>query len=220
MNFLVIDTTRKEAVLELYYNGVNFSQTIMSQKRHNENLLQSIEEILKKAKTSIKQIDAFGCVTGPGSFTGIRVGMATIIAFSLANQKPIVSANVFEILAGYVKEGTILLYSTSSSYYYAHIKESKIESYGIVSSDKIDEFLKKCNKVYCLQSEQQLMNFSYNNIETINNYNYLLYEFFKNQTYLKNFTRLQNFEPFYVQESQAERELKLKSEKNDNGNKS
>ena len=57
-----------------------------------------IDKLLDEAKISLNQIDAFSCVTGPGSFTGIRVGITTIRAFAYVTEKPCIPISYFDVL--------------------------------------------------------------------------------------------------------------------------
>ena len=81
MNKLLINTATDELFIVLKKDNENFSQVINSKMHHNETMLPVIDELLKKCKVDINQIDEFGVVVGPGSFTGIRVGISTIKAF-------------------------------------------------------------------------------------------------------------------------------------------
>lgn len=81
MNKLIINTANEELNIVLLKQNEVFSHTINSKMHHNETMLPAIEEILKTNCLEIGDINEFGCVVGPGSFTGIRVGIATIKAF-------------------------------------------------------------------------------------------------------------------------------------------
>lgn len=66
---------------------------------HSETILPMIESILKIAGYTTDDIDIFACSEGPGSFTGIRIGAATVkgLAFSLG--KPVIGVSTLEALA-------------------------------------------------------------------------------------------------------------------------
>ena len=115
-----------------------------------------IEKLLFDAKLTVKDLDCFACVVGPGSFTGIRVGMSTIKGFNKVVNKSIVSMNMFEILSGYVKNGVALLNSTNTSCYYAKISKKQIIETGVVDKSKIDEFAAGSD-VYILAEEQNII---------------------------------------------------------------
>ena len=80
-NKLIINTANSNLVIALEKNGEIFYKNEESVKKHNERILSLINEVLMENHLTIKDIDEFGVVVGPGSFTGVRVGIATIKAF-------------------------------------------------------------------------------------------------------------------------------------------
>jgi len=66
---------------------------------HSERLITEIERCLKQSGVKISDIDVFAAATGPGSFTGLRIGLSTVKGFSYATGKPIVSVPTLEALA-------------------------------------------------------------------------------------------------------------------------
>ena len=81
MNKLIINTANSELFIVLQKDNEIFSSSLSSSSRHNETMVNEIDKILKDNGLGIADIDEFGVVVGPGSFTGIRVGVATIKAF-------------------------------------------------------------------------------------------------------------------------------------------
>ncbi len=81
MNRLAINTATDELFIALQKGDEIFSHSINSVMHHNETMLNEIDALLKKNNLMIKDIDELGVVIGPGSFTGIRVGIATVKAF-------------------------------------------------------------------------------------------------------------------------------------------
>ncbi|QWR77594.1 tRNA (adenosine(37)-N6)-threonylcarbamoyltransferase complex dimerization subunit type 1 TsaB [Candidatus Magnetomonas plexicatena] len=72
---------------------------IPKKNTHSEKLMPAIDYILKESDTTLSAIDAYVAVTGPGSFTGLRVGINTVKGFALVSGKPIISVSSFEGLA-------------------------------------------------------------------------------------------------------------------------
>ena len=81
MRKLLINTATDDLFIVLSKDNEIFSHAINSKMHHNETMLPKIDELLKEHKLDVAQIDEFGVVIGPGSFTGIRVGVSTIKAF-------------------------------------------------------------------------------------------------------------------------------------------
>lgn len=66
---------------------------------HSERLVPMVKEVLDNLKLKIEDIDVFGVSVGPGSFTGLRIGIATIKAFAHIFDKPIIGVSTLEALA-------------------------------------------------------------------------------------------------------------------------
>jgi tRNA threonylcarbamoyladenosine biosynthesis protein TsaB len=66
---------------------------------HSERLVTEIDHVLKQAELKVSDIDVFAIAIGPGSFTGLRIGLSTVKGFSYATGKPIVSVPTLEALA-------------------------------------------------------------------------------------------------------------------------
>ena len=81
MNRLIINTANDKLFVVLQLEDNVFCKISESKMHHNETMLPLIDELLKENNAQIKDVQEFGVVIGPGSFTGIRVGIATIKAF-------------------------------------------------------------------------------------------------------------------------------------------
>lgn len=66
---------------------------------HSEKLVPLIKNMLEELKLSIEDIDLYGVSIGPGSFTGLRIGIATMKGFAHVFDKPIVGVSTLEALA-------------------------------------------------------------------------------------------------------------------------
>ena len=64
---------------------------------HSASLMPMVEDAMRHAGVDIADIDLFGCVVGPGSFTGVRIGVATVMG--LAGDKPCAPVDGLEALA-------------------------------------------------------------------------------------------------------------------------
>ena len=73
--------------------------TVNTGNTHSQTLLPVIEQILKISETEIDDIDLYACSTGPGSFTGVRIGVATLKGMAYGKNKPCVSVSTLEALA-------------------------------------------------------------------------------------------------------------------------
>ena len=73
---------------------------------YSDKLLFEIDSMLSSSGTKLKEIDGFVITTGPGSFTGLRVGISLLKGFILATEKPFASVNTLEAYAKTVQPGS------------------------------------------------------------------------------------------------------------------
>ncbi|MGI6236002.1 MAG: tRNA (adenosine(37)-N6)-threonylcarbamoyltransferase complex dimerization subunit type 1 TsaB [Candidatus Excrementavichristensenella sp.] len=66
---------------------------------HSETMQPMIEQVVRGAGISPDEVDLFACVTGPGSFTGVRIGVCAVKAMAQALDRPCVALNALEVLA-------------------------------------------------------------------------------------------------------------------------
>ncbi len=100
MKLLMVDTATIVASAAVMNEEKLMAEVIVNhQKKHSEKLLPAIDDLLKDAGLKIQDMDAFGIVSGPGSFTGLRIGMATVKGFAQALHKPMVCVSTLESLA-------------------------------------------------------------------------------------------------------------------------
>ena len=105
MNCLAVDTSGSHLTVVILKGQETFVKYIDNcNLQHSIVLMPAIEELLEKASLEIKDIDCYGACVGPGSFTGIRIGVSTVKAFSYAFSKKVFQVTSFDILA-YDKKG-------------------------------------------------------------------------------------------------------------------
>ena len=73
--------------------------TINTGTTHSQNLVPMIEQVQNFTNVELSDIDAFACSIGPGSFTGLRIGIATIKGFALSLKKPTLAVPTLLALA-------------------------------------------------------------------------------------------------------------------------
>ncbi|MDE6401875.1 MAG: tRNA (adenosine(37)-N6)-threonylcarbamoyltransferase complex dimerization subunit type 1 TsaB [Clostridiales bacterium] len=91
MNYLMIDTAEGTRAL-LCANGEYYYDENLK-NAGSETLMPMIDGLLKKAHFSLKDIDIFGACVGPGSFTGLRIGLTTVKTFCYSLDKPCFAVN-------------------------------------------------------------------------------------------------------------------------------
>ena len=108
MNILAIDSTTDRLVVCAEIDG-RYAEKVSGDelKRHNALIIAYVDEVLAMLGAKLKDIDVFAAVSGPGSFMGIRVGVSTVKAFSLALGKPVVAIDALALI-GYGRTGRFL----------------------------------------------------------------------------------------------------------------
>jgi len=105
VNILAVDTSCQALVTALktdkFYSE---SEDKVQGMQHSQLLMNKIIELCQKAGITTKEIDLLICTRGPGSFTGLRIGMATLKGISLGSAKPIVSVSTLETHAQTIRD--------------------------------------------------------------------------------------------------------------------
>lgn len=98
---LCLDTTTGPSSIAISRDGQLLGASLVAApgKRQNAWLLPELKRLLDVCELNITQIDLFACASGPGSFTGVRTGVATVQGLALAHAKPCVGISSLALLA-------------------------------------------------------------------------------------------------------------------------
>lgn len=100
MDILAVDTSGGVCSAAVLRDNKILSEAYMNDKRtHSETIGPMIDFCFSCANIDIKDVDLFACASGPGSFTGLRIGIGMMKAFAHASQKPVVGVNTLDALA-------------------------------------------------------------------------------------------------------------------------
>lgn len=100
MKILAIDSTANTSTVALLENESLIAlYTVNTENTHSETLLPMVKNLLTSASVSVNEIDAFAVSNGPGSFTGVRIGVATIKGLAFGMDKKCVAVSTTEALA-------------------------------------------------------------------------------------------------------------------------
>lgn len=148
MKILAIETSCDIASVSLLEDNKLILELVeTSPKSHSISLMPLIDKLLVETNTSLDDISLFACDNGPGSFTGIRIGLSTIKAFCDVKNKPCTAISSLEALAYTCYEEDALVCSmidAKHSNIYTGIFECKNNSYKKFkefSFENIDNFL-------------------------------------------------------------------------------
>ncbi|WPX09196.1 tRNA (adenosine(37)-N6)-threonylcarbamoyltransferase complex dimerization subunit type 1 TsaB [Anaerocellum danielii] len=99
MKILAIETSGKVASAALLEDCKTVSEIVLNTKLvHSVMLIDLIDQVLKNASSKIEDVDLFAVSIGPGSFTGLRIGVSTIKGFCYATSKPCVGIDTLKAL--------------------------------------------------------------------------------------------------------------------------
>ncbi|MBE5748697.1 MAG: tRNA (adenosine(37)-N6)-threonylcarbamoyltransferase complex dimerization subunit type 1 TsaB [Clostridiales bacterium] len=184
MNILAIDTTGKHLTVALKTRGewkVVFNR--QCNLNHSVVINQQIDDIVKQAGISYSDLDVCACNVGVGSFTGIRVGIATIKGLCFASTKKLVSVNTFEILAYNTQEQATVLVPDNRGFYCQHFEN------GVAVDDALHTEQEPDDKVKIFFDNET--DYSQNFVGLVD-------------SKVKKGEFVQNLTPLYVRKSQAE----------------
>lgn len=100
MKILALDSTENIAAVAITDGKTLIGSTVINAgKSHSELLLPAIEALMNASGLSYSDIDLFACSSGPGSFTGVRIGVSTVKGLAFGYNKPCVGVSATEALA-------------------------------------------------------------------------------------------------------------------------
>ncbi len=97
---LAFDTSSRTAAVAVLHNDTIIYESIINTGlNHSEVLMPSIDYALRQVSMKISDMDLFSCTLGPGSFTGLRIGVSTLKGLMLATGKPACVVSTLAALA-------------------------------------------------------------------------------------------------------------------------
>lgn len=97
---LGIDSSAITAGCALYDNGKVIAEQFLNTKHtHSQTLLPMVEDMLRSAEVSLSDVDTIAVTAGPGSFTGLRIGIASVKGMAMGTGKKCVSVSTLEAIS-------------------------------------------------------------------------------------------------------------------------
>ena len=167
MNILAIDTSSDYLSIAVAKDGKVLSRFHRkAAMAHSRLLVPTIDKVLKKAKIRLEDVGLFCISIGPGSFTGLRIGVTTVKGLSYALKKPIAEVPTLDVIAANVKDikGVICpVLDARKNKVYACLYKSdgkiikKISKYLLLSVKDLMEKTAKYDKVLFLGDAMHLL---------------------------------------------------------------
>lgn len=229
MKTLCIETSSKICSVALLEN-TNLIDKIEKNEglTHSEILMPTIQEILTKNNISIKNINLIVCDIGPGSFTGIRIGVATAKAFSDSLNIKTIGISSLECYARKITSNGIicsLIDCKNNNCYYALYKKDN-NSFTVISDSKADS-IENCLELLKYKYSDSNITFIGENINifsesiknTIKNYSLIPDNPSNLDTYTLGLAGIEKYQnnsdeellPLYLKKPQAQRQLENKT---------
>ena len=139
MKILSIDTSSKICSVSILEDtDLIVEKHIIDEKTHSQKLMPLVDEVLKSLKLSIWDFDLYTCGIGPGSFTGVRIGVSTIKAFADVSSVNVIGINSLESLAYNTLDTN---YKKNSEYICSIIDAKNDNVYFALYQNKNDEMI-------------------------------------------------------------------------------
>lgn len=222
-----MDTSSVNATVAVINDKKLIGEYIISNDRtHSQTIMPLVEDLLKKCCIDINDIDVFSVCTGPGSFTGLRIGMATVKTLAQFTNKPIVGVSSLDALYENCKlfDGIVcpIIDARHDEVYNALYKDGKrITDYRIISVQDLLRELAGKKVVFCgdgCVTYKDVISVDNNfviapqNISMQKASSVCMCAYIRSQ--IGDFDNLYSLAPVYLRLSQAERELKNKTKEN------
>lgn len=231
MKILSLDSTSVTASVAITENGKTLAENFINNGlTHSQTLMPLVEKTLKDADVSVKDIDLFAVTNGPGSFTGVRIGIASVKGMADALNKPCFAVSTLEAIAEPLKNEDCIacaVMDARCNQVYTAIFDGGKRLYEdkAVLIDELGEELKQYNKKVVFIGDgakicYEKLNENLSNTQIADdNIRYIHASSIGRLTEEKlingeNTTKSANLVPFYLRLPQAERELNNKLKKN------
>ncbi len=133
MKILAIDTATLSCSVALVNDDRLLAEnTLVNAQTHSKHIMVLIQQVLDMSGVSVSEVDGFAATHGPGTFTGLRIGMSTVKGLAEAGDKPIVGVSSLAALAWQADPSRLicpLIDARRSEVYFAHyrFKDGKLK---------------------------------------------------------------------------------------------
>ena len=100
MNILAVESSATAASAAVWADGALRAESFACTRlTHSQTLLPMIADMLRSARLTLDDVDAFAVAAGPGSFTGVRIGVSAVKGLAFGRRKPCVAVSTLEAMA-------------------------------------------------------------------------------------------------------------------------
>ena len=226
MKLLAIESSGLVASAAVFADDTIVAEfTVNNKQTHSQTLLPMIDQVVTMSGIDLKEIDAIATTSGPGSFTGVRIGVATVKGLAFEKNIPCISVSTLEAIAcNFIKEDAIVcavMDARRMQFYNAvfEIKNGTVKRLckdRAISIDDLRKDLAKYSKVIIAGDGAKLCFDNLNLDNAVLSPNDKMYQCAQGVACAANSKEKISaaaLMPIYLRLSQAERELKLKKER-------
>ena len=198
MKYLAIDTSGAHLTVALGLEDKKYvNNDTKCGTQHSVTLMPKLEELLLSANVSLDDLDFIACITGAGSFTGIRIGISTAKALAYATKKPCLAVTSFDTIAYNKPSGKVLavIDAKHGHYYVAGYNDCKLDLEPSYVSH--EELLSLANEYTVLSADE--LTIPYEKVSTADGLTKAVEDLADNKTF-----DLSAIVPLYIRKSQAE----------------
>lgn len=210
---LAINTALMTADLALETNKKTYFKTLDAKAKHSENVLKNIDELCTEAQIDVLDVETVAVVTGPGSFTGLRIGVAIAKALGCVKKDlNFISLSSLEFMAYTIAKQkmchgnfTCIINALSGNYFVAEFDKGgkRISEDRMIAESELSYY----KNLFALAGDTQL------GAKEITLSAQMLLDFAKEKEAEKAYITLESLLPVYIRPSQAEDNLLKKSKK-------
>lgn len=220
MLILGIDCSSKQGSVSILKDDKSIYQCVYdSNMTHSRSLLNLVENAISICGIQKNDIDIFAVTLGPGSFTGLRIGIALVKGMAMALDKPCVGVSSLKALAACVQfDGVIIpCFDARRGQVYCNItdNETVVSEDDCIMADKLEDFVANCKKdIYFVGDGKDICYNKFSKYKNIKTHSVSMPCIAYGACLLaKNMPLQTHFQlsPSYLRLSQAERELKEKN---------
>ena len=222
---LIVDTTSTACIIGIFTADKNFQIGFKDRIRHSRNLAPMIDLMLNSLDVQLSDLSYIFCATGPGSFTGIRIGISTVQAISYSLNIPAIGFSSFDVW-GFIYKNidayVIPVIDAKMKRYYSalYYKGKNLSGYLDIAINELAEKIPAGYDIlFCGQDYMKLMDIyqkkpDQNIIKIPGNNQFLNPEsiFQYGLELIKKYPDGNNCTPLYLRKSEAEEKLALKAE--------
>ncbi len=124
---LAVDTAFEHLAMALCADEVPLADFMTKKRRRNSTIIfETLDKLLSKASLSLSEVDVFVVNQGPGSYTGVRIGMSMVKSLAQVCSKTVVAVNSLQLLASQISRDTepfpVLLNCTGQELFHAEFQ--------------------------------------------------------------------------------------------------